>query len=185
MKKHFLISLITTILVILVFSFLFTACKEKNSPSDPTSPTNTTTTETTDYNYNTFIEPCLDWGKSYQWVSNIMTNKGFIVNQVSPSSSGKFVLMLYYPREKETYTLLAFDTNNKYLYAMIYLDTSEKLTTELGYFLLERYNFIGKIQHNGRDEFFYRTKDGKTDVELYLEDVNGKYYWVVCYSAIS
>ncbi len=185
MKKHFLISMITTLLVVMIISFLFTACKEKNSPSDPTAPTNTTTTESTGYKINTYIEPCLDWGKSYQWVSNIMANKGFVIDQLTTSLTGKYVLVSYFPRRKESFTILGFDTNNTYQYAMIYIYKTVQITTELDYFMNERYNFIKFFQNGGVNEILYRTKDGKTDVEVYEEYDNGKNYWVVCYTAKS
>jgi len=135
-------------------------CKEKNPPE-----------KTQSYLYNTFKEPCLQWGSSYVEVTSWMQTQGFRIK--NEESYTEITYVHYLKQQKEDETMLVFYTNpSEYHCAYIYIDADLALE-EIPGFMSERYNYLGVNR--------FRTKDNLTDIFIDYTEIDNKQYCIINY----
>ena len=153
-----------------VFATMFFGCTVQNSPEKPT--------EEPTYEYDTYIEPSMNWGAQSMVVQNEMTSNGFVMT--SEVYNGGYLLKYYAPRKKEEMTVQVFDQNSlQYLFTQVFVKYRNYSSwTELCNFLNERHTFV----YNTADTKIWISKDKKTSIELATANKDGTSYNVVTYS---
>ena len=157
-----------------VFAMMFFSCTVQNSPEKPTEEP----TEEPTYEYDTYIEPSMNWGAQSMVVQNEMTSNGFVMT--SEVFNGGYLLKNYAPRKKEEMTVQFFDQNSlQYLSTQVFVKYRNYSSwTELCNFLSERHTFV----YNTADTKIWISKDKKTFIELSTANNDGTSYNVVTYS---
>jgi len=156
------------VLALAIVSLGLSSCSKKNEPEQKT------------YTYDLFDEPCTAWGSSLNTVKNWMSNHNY--NCFNEETIDGFRCVYYYGKKQEQFVVNLFlESAGIYDAAYIYLQSGRVYETEVLGHLRERYNYISTTD----DILLFRTKDGKTDVELATQIFGGNLYFVVVYSAKS
>jgi|GEM_PF-6888954 len=167
--------------LLFVFSIVLSSCQneKKNEPS-----VNNNIAVNTPYSYNTYPEPCLSLGSSVDFVQRVMENKGYSTTNKKVDGNYTFLSGLYGTNVGYVATFIS----GKFVWVDIYLPYSKSITKEVLQYLFERYNFIKEYATNSK-EFteghvinLFRTKDGKIDIEMGAEIINGSQFLVVYYT---
>ncbi|MBR1929569.1 MAG: hypothetical protein IJ834_07570 [Paludibacteraceae bacterium] len=164
--KHNFFYFLVAILFAIFFAVVLVSCN-KNEPDkvyhDYQDESSGSDDKATTYQYYPMYEPCIEWGMQKQYVKQKMKQMGFIelYEKVVDSEN-----MVYYKsRQKEKVTILVFGSLNDYKYSItVFSYYGESIITELDGYLDERYNFVNYSDY----VFLYRTKDGRTDVQMFL-----------------
>lgn len=160
MKKHLIY------LCACVCALLQSGCTGQNTPDANT------------YKYNTYIEPSFQWGEFRSVIDWEMKDLGFVED--ANSTQGIYSYTTYKPLKDEKMTCTFFLSDGlTYEMASVYVSTD--LETNLRGFLDERYNCI--YQRAALKDCLYRTKDGKTEIEIKVIEENAyNKYFVIVYS---
>lgn len=124
--------------------------------------------------YNTFKEPCLQWGASKSTVKNFMS--GYTLQSEDDES------IFYKGKYREALTGYMFKTSGLYV-STVMLFTSSVSTDELAAFLNERYVYV--TQNSSEYYFAYSTPDEKNVVLLQLTTINSQVVYMVSYGSVS
>jgi len=155
------------VLALAIVSLGLSSCSKKNEPEQKI------------YLYDLFDEPCTSWGSSLNTVKNWMSDHYY--NYFNEETIDGFRCVYYYGKKQEQSVVNLFhESTGTYYAAYIYLQSGRVYETEVYGHLQERYNYISTTN----DILLFRTKDGKTDVELTTQIVGGTTYYVVIYSSI-
>jgi len=124
--------------------------------------------------YNTFKEPCLQWGASKSTVKSFMS--GYTLQSEDDES------IFYKGKYREALTGYMFKSSGLYVSTVMLL-TSSVSTDELAAFLNERYIYVTQ---NSREYYFaYATPDEKNVVLLQLTIINSQVVYMVSYGSVS
>jgi len=147
-------------------AMILSGCADRNTPKEPT------------YEYDTYVEPSMNWGAQSMAIQNEMTSNGFTMTGEVYNSG--YLLKYYAPRNKEEMTVQFFDqTSLQYLLAQVFVRSGNYSSwTELCNFLNERHTFVD----NTADTKIWISKDGKTSIELSTTKKDGTSYDVVTYT---
>ena len=124
--------------------------------------------------YNTFKEPCLQWGASKSTVKSFMS--GYTLQSEDNES------IFYKGKYREALTGYMFRTSGLYVSTVMLL-TSSVSTDELAAFLNERYVYV--TQNSSEYYFAYATPDEKNVVLLQLTTINSQVVYMVSYGSVS
>lgn len=119
-----------------------------------------------------FEEPCINWGCSISEVKRYMNS----YELMSESDEDGLVIILYYHKNKESYTSYILDEQSGLEFSMVAFDKKVIKESEVHNFLISKYEYIGV--NNGSYE--YRTKDAQT-VVIMEESSDGKELLVYYY----
>lgn len=124
--------------------------------------------------YNTFKEPCLQWGASKSTVKSFMS--GYTLQSEDDES------IFYKGKYREALTGYMFKSSGLYVSTVVLL-TSSVSTDELAAFLNERYVYV--TQNSSEYCFAYATPDEKNVVLLQLTTINSQVVYMVSYGSVS
>lgn len=124
--------------------------------------------------YNTFKEPCLQWGASKSTVKSFMS--GYTLQSEDNES------IFYKGKYREALTGYMFKSSGLYVSTVMLL-TSSVSTDELAAFLNERYVYV--TQNSSEYYFAYATPDEKNVVLLQLTTINSQVVYMVSYGSVS
>lgn len=181
--------------VMIALSVILTGCKQDSKNEPPVYNSNTSQTgnqnggqggSQTYYQYHTYPEPCLAWGTSISSFETYMKKQGYtnIVENTDGAYAvvgGTFGLSIFFD---------AAFISGAYKWIDVYIKYDNATLEEVVNYLFERYTFIKNYSKTSEEYTKYnmttlfRTKDGKTDVEIGTENINGNLYIGVYYSPL-
>ncbi len=118
--------------------------------------------------YDTYVEPCVDWGASKSAVKKIMS--GYTILDEDEES------LFYDSKYKEFCTYYIFKNRKLYLSSVVF-DTSDVDDDELLSFLDERYVYLGYDDEG----YYYISPDLETGVALSSGTINSMSIYLVVY----
>lgn len=124
--------------------------------------------------YNTYEDPCLDWGASVSDVTKAMTGYKFY-NQTDNS-------LLYYGRNGAGYYGYLFQNGGLYM-SVVYVKSD--YAEELVYFLRERYIYVTTSYDNGYIGFRSINEDMVILLETESVSLSGTRYYPVIYAEVN
>ena len=127
-----------------------------------------------------FLEPCLVWGTSVSSVKSFMTGYSVGNNGNLIENDGEYILW-YYGKYMEIETDYYFTSSTGGLNSvLVFFDPQKAGYDEIVQeFTKLEYVYVDK---NSQGVYVYKTKDGKTDIQLGQNQQN---YWVIVYSNAS
>ena len=124
--------------------------------------------------YNTYREPCLQWGASKSTVKNFMS--GYTMD----SDQNNF--LIYYGKSPVTFIVYSFKNSSLILSSLV-IPIGAVSMNELIAFMAERYIYV--TQDEANNYFGFISTDKKTIVYLQIETINSQLVYFISYAAAS